>query len=151
MSVDRSEPVFVDTNILLYANAPDQGQKYELAKELLTRLWTDGNGVVSTQVLQEFFVNLSKHRSTPLDPVTARAAVENLLTWTVIVNDGRSVLDAIDIQSRYRLSFWDALIVQAAERAGAAKLYSEDLNEQYYGEVEVINPLAVTRVHDVDP
>ena len=151
MSVDKSEPVFVDTNILLYANAPDQGQKYELAKELLTRLWTDGNGVISTQVLQEFFVNLSKHRSTPLDPATARAAVENLLTWTVIVNDGRSVLDAIDIQSRYRLSFWDALIVQAAERAGATQLYSEDLNEQHYGEVEVINPLAPTRAHDVDP
>lgn len=151
MSVDKSEPVFVDTNILLYANAPDHGQKHELAKELLMRLWTDGNGVISTQVLQEFFVNLSKHRSTPLEPSTARAVVENLLTWTVIVNDGRSVLDAIDIQSRYRLSFWDALIVQAAERAGATKLYSEDLNEQYYGEVEVINPLAATRVHDVDP
>lgn len=151
MNVDKSEPVFVDTNILLYANAPDQGHKHELAKELLMRLWTDGNGVISTQVLQEFFVNLSKHRSTPLEPATARAAVENLLTWTVIVNDGRSVLDAIDIQSRYRLSFWDALIVQAAERAGATKLYSEDLNEQYYGEVEVINPLAATRVHDVDP
>lgn len=151
MNVDKSEPVFVDTNILLYANAPDQGHKHELAKELLTRLWIDGNGVISTQVLQEFFVNLSKHRSTPLEPATARAAVENLLTWTVIVNDGRSILDAIDIQSRYRLSFWDALIVQAAERAGATKLYSEDLNEQYYGEVEVINPLAATRVHDVDP
>ena len=151
MNVDKSKPVFVDTNILLYANAPDQGHKHELAKELLMRLWTDGNGVISTQVLQEFFVNLSKHRSTPLDPATARAAVENLLTWTVIVNDGRSVLDAIDIQSRYRLSFWDALIVQAAERAGATRLYSEDLNEQYYGEVEVINPLAVTRIHDVDP
>ena len=151
MNVDSSEPEFVDTNILLYANAPDQGQKHELAKELLTRLWTDGNGVISTQVLQEFFVNLSKRRSTPLEPATARAAVENLLTWTVIVNDGRSVLDAIDIQMRYRLSFWDALILQAAERAGAATLYSEALNEQRYGDVQVINPLVVAGVHDVDP
>lgn len=151
MSVDSAEPEFVDTNILLYANAPDQGQKHELAKELLTRLWTDGNGVISTQVLQEFFANLSKHRSTPLEPATARTAVENLLTWKVIENDGRSVLDAIDIQMRYRLSFWDALILQAAERAGAATLYSEDLNEQRYGDVQVINPLVVAGVHDVDP
>ena len=140
MSVDKSEPVFVDTNILLYANAPDQGEKHTLAKTLIQRLWADGNGVISTQVLQEFFVNLTKHRSTPLDFKTARVAVENLLAWTVIVNDDRSILEAIDIQSRWRLSFWDALIVQAAERAGVTKLYSEDLNEQRYGDVQVINP-----------
>lgn len=144
MNADTSEPVFVDTNIFLYANAPDQGEKHVLAKELIVRLWTDGNGVISTQVLQEFFVNLSKHRSMPLDPKTVRAAVENLLAWTVIVNDGRSILDAIDMHSRYRLSFWDALIVQAAERAGATKLYSEDLNEQHYGEVRIVNPFATS-------
>lgn len=142
MSADTTKLVFVDTNIFLYANAPDQGEKHVLAKELIMRLWADGNGVISTQVLQEFFVNLSKHRSAPLDPKTARSAVENLLAWTVVVNDGRSILDAIDIHTRYQLSFWDALIVQAAERAGATRLYSEDLNEQYYGELRVINPFA---------
>lgn len=141
MSVDTVGYAFVDTNILLYSYAPDHGEKHAAAKALVGELWADRSGVISTQVVQEFVVNLSKHRSTPLDPKVVRDAAKNLLEWTVVVNDGRSVLDAIDIQSRYRLSFWDALIVQATERAGVSTLYSEDLNhEQRYGKVRVVNP-----------
>ena len=71
-----------------------------------------------------------------------REIVADYLTWQVVVNGGESILEALDLESRYRISFWDALVVQAAQASGAEVLYSEDLSDgQMYGSVRVVNPL----------
>jgi predicted nucleic acid-binding protein len=134
---------FVDTNILMYAHDTSGGEKHERAKALLEELWRDRSGVVSTQVLQELSVNLRKKARRPLDAKATREIVADYLTWQVIVNGGESILEAIDLEMRYQISFWDALIVQAAQSSGAEMLYSEDLaDRQQYGSVRVINPFS---------
>jgi predicted nucleic acid-binding protein len=133
---------FVDTNILMYAHDTSTGAKHERAMALVERLWRDRTGVVSTQVLQELSVNLRRKASRPLDAKATRDIVADYLTWHVVVNGGESILEAIDLETRYQISFWDALVVQAAEASGAEILYSEDLSDgQTYGSVRVANPL----------
>jgi len=137
-----SDKYFVDTNILLYAHDASAGPKHERAKRLLEELWRDRTGVVSTQVLQELAVNLRKKAGRPLDAKATREIVTDYLAWQVVVNGGDSILEALDLEARYRISFWDALIVQAAHAAGAAVLYSEDLSaDQLYAGLRVVNPL----------
>lgn len=137
-----SDRFFVDTNILMYAHDASAGDKHQRAKALVEELWRDRTGVVSTQVLQELTVNLRKKVRRPLDAKETRDIVTDYLTWQVIVNSGESILEAMDLESRYHVSFWDALIIQAAQVAGAEILYSEDLSDgQRYGTVRVKNPL----------
>lgn len=132
---------FVDTNILMYAHDSSTGAKHERALTLVEELWQDRSGVVSTQVLQELAVNLRKKAQKPLDAKGARDVVADYLTWHVVVNNGESILEALDLESRYRVSFWDALVLQAAQASGAETLYSEDLSDgQRYGSVRVVNP-----------
>jgi predicted nucleic acid-binding protein len=126
----------------MYAHDTSAGEKHDRAKALVEVLWRDRTGVVSTQVLQELSVNLRKKVRRPLDPKATRDIVADYLTWQVIVNGGESILEAIDLEMRYQISFWDALVVQAAQASGAETLYSEDLSDgQKYGSVKVINPL----------
>ena len=133
---------FVDTNLLVYAHDRPSGEKNRRARALIERLWQERSGVLSTQVLQEFYVNVRRKAERPLGRSQARQLVADYLSWELIVNDGASILAALDIERRYRLTFWDALIVQAANVATATALYSEDLSHrQTYGMVEVINPL----------
>jgi predicted nucleic acid-binding protein len=137
-----SDKYFVDTNILMYAHDTSAGEKHDRAKTLVEELWRDRTGVVSTQVLQELSVNLRKKVRRPLDAKATRDIVADYLTWQVIVNGGESILEAIDLESRYQILFWDALVIQAAQLSGAEILYSEDLSDgQKYGSVTVINPL----------
>jgi predicted nucleic acid-binding protein len=137
-----SDRYFVDTNILMYAHDTSTGAKHERAKALIEKLWRDRTGVVSTQVLQELSVNLRRKAGRPLDVKATREIVADYLTWQVIVNGGESILEAIDLEVRYQISFWDALVLQAANASGAEVLYSEDLSDgQTYGSVRVINPL----------
>ncbi len=137
-----SDKYFVDTNILMYAHDKAAGPKHERAKAIVEELWRDRTGVVSTQVLQELAVNLRRKAGRPLDGKATREVVADYLTWQVVVNSGESILEALDIEARYRLSFWDALVVQAAQASGAEVLYSEDLADgQTYGSVRVINPM----------
>src|SRR5262245_11611787 len=137
-----SDRYFVDTNILMYAHDNAAGEKHERAKTLVEELWRERKGVVSTQVLQELSVNLRRKAGRPLDAKATREIVADYLTWQVIVNGGESILEAIDLEARYRISFWDALVLQAAEVSGAEILYSEDLPDgQKYGSVQVVNPL----------
>ena len=132
---------FVDTNILIYAHDETTGRKHEVASAVVAELWRARAGVVSTQVLQELAVNLRKKVAHPPDDATVRELITDYLAWEVVVNDGRAILEALDMQARYKLSFWDALIVQAATASGAAFLLSEDLAEgQTYGDVKVVNP-----------
>ena len=137
-----SDKYFVDTNILIYAHDTAAGAKHERAKALVEKLWRERTGVVSTQVLQELAVNLRRKAGKPLDTRATREVIVDYLTWQVVVNNGESILEALDLEQRYRISFWDALIVHAAEASGASVLYSEDLsNGQRYGAVEVVDPL----------
>lgn len=137
-----SDRFFVDTNLLVYAHDLSAGAKHERARTLVEELWRDRSGVLSTQVLQELYVTLRKARN-PLAAAEARQVLTDYLRWEVVVNNGDSVLEAVDLEARYRLSFWDALIVQAASTSGAQILYSEDLSHgQAYGTVRVVNPFA---------
>jgi predicted nucleic acid-binding protein len=136
-----SAKYFVDTDILMYAHDASAGAKHERAKALVEELWRDRTGVVSTQVLQELAVNLRRNAGRPLDAKATRNIVVDYLTWQVVVNSGESMLDALDLEARYRISFWDALVLHAANASGADVLYSEDLaHRQTYGSVRVVNP-----------
>jgi predicted nucleic acid-binding protein len=134
-------PSFVDTNILVYAEDRDAKSKHEIARELILQLWDDRDGVLSVQVLQELYVSVTRKLKKPLSSAKALAIVEEYLTWTVVENTGRLLIEAIALQQRAQLSFWDALVVQAAIEAGCDRLYSEDLNAgQKFGAVTVVNP-----------
>jgi predicted nucleic acid-binding protein len=136
-----SDRVFVDTNILMYAHDRVAGAKHECARALVEQLWRERSGVVSTQVLQELCVNLQRKTARPLDAKATRDIVTDYLTWHVVVNDGNSVLSALELQERYKISFWDALVIHAAQTADVETLYSEDLSDgQRYGSVRVTNP-----------
>ncbi|HTR65341.1 MAG TPA: PIN domain-containing protein [Terriglobales bacterium] len=137
-----TDKFFVDTNILIYAHDRSQGAKHHRARQLIEGLWSSGQGVLSTQVLEELCVNLRRKVSPSLAIDEIRLLVEDYLSWEIVVNTQNAILQALDIQARYHTSFWDALILQAAERSGAAVLYSEDLAaERRYGTVAVVNPL----------
>ncbi len=137
-----AEKYFVDTNILIYAHDRSTGVKHERARQLIEQLWKSGEGVLSTQVLQELCVNLRRKVATPLPVDEIRALIRDYLSWEIVVNTPEAVMQALEIEVRYKTSFWDALILQAAEQSGAAVLYSEDLaGKQTYGTVQVVNPL----------
>lgn len=137
---------FVDTNILMYAHDVSAGAKHRRARALIEELWRTGAGVVSTQVLQELCVNLRRKAGRPLELKATRDLVADYLSWKVVVNTGESVLEALELESRYQISFWDALVVHAAQASGADVLYSEDLADgQTYGTVRVVNPLTPVR------
>jgi predicted nucleic acid-binding protein len=133
---------FVDTDILVYAHDRSAGIKHSRAKAIIEELWDSGRGVLSTQVLQEVCVNLRRKAGAPLSINEVRQLARDYSTWEVVTNTVDSVLRALDIEARYKTSFWDALIIDAAEAAGALTLYSEDLaSKQRYGAVQVVNPL----------
>jgi predicted nucleic acid-binding protein len=138
-------PSFVDTNILVYAEDRDAKEKHETARELIVSLWYNRQGVLSVQVLQEFYVTVTRKLKKPLRPTVALDIVKQYLTWTVVENDGALLVAAVELQGRAQLSFWDALMVQAAVQAGCDHLYSEDLNAgQRIGSVLVVNPFKQT-------
>jgi len=133
--------VFVDTNIIVYAYDTTAGEKYETAKRILQDLWRSGEGLISTQILQELYVTLTRKIPRTLKSAQAGEIVEDMLTWDVVVNDGESVLMAIDLEGREKLSFWDALVVAAAVRGGASVLLSEDLTSgRTLAGVKIENP-----------
>jgi predicted nucleic acid-binding protein len=134
---------FVDTNILVYAHDVSAGPKHVRARTLVEELWTSGRGVLSTQVLQELCINVRRKVKHPLSLKETRRLLDDYLTWEIVVNDTSSVVQALGFEERYRVSFWDALILQAAEAAGVDVLFSEDLSAgQKYGSFRVENPFA---------
>jgi len=136
-----SDKYFVDTNILVYAHDRSAGVKHDRARALIEQLWQSGNGVLSTQVLQELCLNLRRKANPPLQIEETRRLLQDYLSWEVVVNSPESVLQALEIEDRYRTSFWDALILHAAEISGATVLYSEDFSaNQKYGSIRVVNP-----------
>ncbi len=138
-----NDKAFVDTNILVYAHDLVSGIKNERARALIENLWSTGGGVLSTQVLQELCVNLRRKALKPLTLEETQSLIQDYSDWEIVVNTHSSVIEALMIENRFQISFWDALIVHAAERAGAAILYSEDFSDgQTYGSVRVVNPLS---------
>jgi predicted nucleic acid-binding protein len=122
-----AELTFVDTNVLLYAHDRSAARKNEVARDLLTRLWDGRTGVLSTQVLQEFYVNATRKLPLPLAPSHARAIIARYATWPVHRIDPDDIIAASELERRHRLSFWDALIVISAARSQASLLVTEDL------------------------
>jgi predicted nucleic acid-binding protein len=122
-----SDKYFVDTNILVYAHDRSAGVKHQRAQVLLEQLWDSRKGVLSTQVLQELCINLRCKVSHPLPTEEVRLLIRDYSTWEVVTHTPESVLQALDIELRYKTSFWDALILQAAESSGATTA----LLEQY--------------------
>lgn len=135
------DKIFLDTNIIIYAYDKSAGKKHEVAQKIVLDLWDSDLGILSTQVLQEFFVSVTKKVSKPLDIRLARQIVTDLMIWDVIVNDGESILEAIEIHSRHSYSFWDSMIIQAAIKGGAMLLLSEDFSDgKIINGVEIRNP-----------
>ncbi len=138
---DEPQPQFVDTNVLIYAHDKSAGAKYERASALLKELWENGNGCLSVQVLQEFYVNVTRKIAKPLDVDTAKRVIADLGQWTVHSPNVEDVVEAIGAQGRFKLSFWDSMIITSAARLGCDIVWSEDLNDgQSYDDVKVINP-----------
>ena len=123
-----SDKIFVDTNILIYAHDIDSGLKHDTAVKVITDLWERANGILSNQVLQEFYIVVTRKIPKPISLSEARAIIKNYLKWQIEENNSNSILRASEIQKKHNISFWDALIVTAAEQAGAAKILTEDMN-----------------------
>ena len=133
---------FIDTNILVYAYDRSAGRKHTAAARLVEQCWGDENGCLSIQVLQEFYVTVTRKIATPLDYQTACQIVSDLAHWRIHIPEANDVLQAIDLQQTYRLSFWDAMVLQSATRLGCTQLLSEDLSHgETYSTVQVINPV----------
>jgi predicted nucleic acid-binding protein len=132
-------PVFVDSNVFLYAIDEADPKKQQVARNWRAELWKSRRGRVSFQVLGEFYVNAVRKQPAARDE--ARAEVRDLLTWKPIVTDAALLERGWKIQDRYRLSYWDALIVAAAKNAACRYLLTEDLRAgQELDGVEVVNP-----------
>jgi predicted nucleic acid-binding protein len=132
---------FVDTNILVYAYDRTAENKFDRARELIEKLWDSGEGVVSTQVLEEFYVTVTVKIPNRLKPSEARQIISDLGTWRVAVLEIRDILAGSEIAERHRLNFWDGLILAAAHKEEAVTLWSENLkHDQKYGEITVYNP-----------
>jgi predicted nucleic acid-binding protein len=133
--------IFLDTNIIVYAHDRSSGDKHAVAREIMDYLWEKRRGVISVQVLQEFFVCVTKKILKPLTVKNARIILEYLSTWDVVAIDKYITLKAIDIQERSRFSFWYSLVVQAAIQGQARIILSEDLpGGQAVKELKILNP-----------
>ena len=141
MTNGTSDKAFVDSNVLIYAHDVDAGRKREIAKDLLRDLWVQHTGVLSTQVLHEFYVNVTRKIRKPLPKPAARSVVGTYARWC-IEPTMTDVDAAFRIEDEAGIGFWDALIVAAAARSGATRVLSEDLNSgQVIAGVTVHNPL----------
>ena len=139
MSDDRQ---FVDTDVLVYAHDLTAGDKHSRARALVEQLWDTREGCLSVQVLQEFFVTMTRKIPRPLDAPATAQIIADLAHWHMHAPAAGDVLAAIDIHQRTGASFWDAMILRSAKELGCQTLHSEDLNPgQAYDGVQVRNPL----------
>ena len=135
-----SDRTFIDTNVLIYAHDTRAGAKHEVAKGILAELWAGRTGALSLQVLQEFYVNVTRKIPSPLPKNVARVVVESYSSWCVETTPS-DISTAFRIEDAARIGFWDALIVASAVRIGAARILSEDLNAgQRIAGIPVENP-----------
>jgi predicted nucleic acid-binding protein len=134
---------FVDTNVLLYAHDISAGLKRTRAVSLLERLGEERRGLLSSQVLMEFYVAATRKLPRRIDHRTASAIVDDFGTWPVFLPAVADILEGARLAQRHRIHFWDGMIVRAAVALGADLIWSEDLNAgQSYDGVVVQNPFA---------
>jgi predicted nucleic acid-binding protein len=134
---------FVDANILVYALDASAGRKQQAAQRLLERLWESNTGCVSLQVLQEFFVTVTRKVAKPLPVEEAKARVREFAAWRVFSPTTDDVLAAIDLHVQAKIGFWDAMVVLAAAESGCDVLWTEDLSDgQVLRGVRLRNPFA---------
>jgi predicted nucleic acid-binding protein len=134
-------PVFVDTNVLVYARDAADPAKHDRAQAWVRYLWETGSGRLSIQVLQEFYVTTTRKLRPGLTPEDARADVRDLLAWRPVTIGAIALEAAWTIEERFGLSFWDALIVAAAQMASCESLLTEDLqHEAQLDGIRVVDP-----------
>jgi predicted nucleic acid-binding protein len=139
-----TERVFLDTNVLIYADDRDAGDRRMRAREILGEAFTQHSGVISTQVLQEYFSVAT--RKLGIKPEATRKRVELLATMDVVRIDVSLILAAIDLVRLHSVAFWDALIIQSAQVAGCRLLLTEDLQHgQVFNSLRVENPFQDTK------
>jgi predicted nucleic acid-binding protein len=137
-----SGKTFVDSNVLIYAHDLKATAKQPIAKALLSDLWNEGVGALSVQVLQEFYVNVTRKIARPLSKDSARRVVHAYYVWCVdtISSD---VTNAFRIEDEAQIGFWNALIVASALKCGAMRIVSEDLNAgQRISGISIVNPFS---------
>jgi predicted nucleic acid-binding protein len=134
-------PAFVDTNVLVYAFDSTDPARHDPAAQLLSRLMDEDRLRLSVQVLQEFYVTMTRKARPPWAPDRALAKLDDFAAWPVVVNDLPLLREAVLLSRDAVLSLWDALVVAAAARSGAGTLYTEDLNDgQVVRGVRIVNP-----------
>ena len=139
------ERVFLDTNVLVYLFDADDLAKQRRVQELLSNRELRAQLILSTQVLQEFYVSVTRKLGTPLDPEAAFQAVQDLAAFPVVQIDPPLILLAIQRSRKAKVSFWDALILEAALAAGATLLYSEDFQVgAVFGGLRIANPFKLS-------
>jgi predicted nucleic acid-binding protein len=140
-----SDKTFVDTNVLIYAHDVDARAKHETAKRVLLELWGGRTGALSMQVLQEFYINVTRKIAHPISKESARLVIGSYASWCVQTTHAE-ISTAFRIEDESRIGFWDALIVAAALKSGAKRILSEDLNAgQKIEGIRIENPFASQR------
>jgi predicted nucleic acid-binding protein len=136
-----TEKVFVDSNVLVYAHDADAGVKQRIAADTIVEIMEARSGVLSIQVLQEFYSTVTRKLRSAVNRDVARELLRSYSSWTIQALTAEDVVAASILEQRYQLSFWDALIVQTALLAGAKTLLSEDLQHgRRFGAITVENP-----------
>ncbi len=134
---------FLDSNVLVYLFDRDSPAQQERAREVFEREAREGRITLSPQILQEFYVIVTRKLARPLDARSALEAVRSFSIFPLVQVDGSLILRAIELHQRHTLSFWDALVVQAALEGGCDRLLSEDLQTgRRFGELVLENPFA---------
>jgi len=140
-----SGKTFIDTNVLIYAHDNDAPAKNETAKGVLRELWRERTGVLSMQVLQEFYVNVTRKIASPLSKDAALSVVNSYVPWCTETTPAE-IAAAFRIEDEAGIGFWDALIVSSAVKSGAERILSEDLNAgQRISGILVENPFTNNR------
>lgn len=136
--------VFVDTNVLLYAEDRADERKHRAARDWLRALWVARCGRLSSQVLHEFYVNATRKLTPPMPAGDARAEIRRYQRWQPWPVDHATVEAAWAVESRHGLHYWDALMVAAAQQQGCDLLLTEDLQAgQQFDGVTIVNPFLV--------
>jgi predicted nucleic acid-binding protein len=132
---------FVDSNVLIYAHDRDAGSRHAKAAGKLKDLWRTRTGCLSAQVLQEFYVTVTRKIPTPVPAGVAREAVRHYAAWVRNPLTPATLLRASELSESWQVSFWDAMILAAAEQDGATELITEDLNHgQVIAGIRIVNP-----------
>ncbi len=139
-----SAKYFVDTNVLVYARDASEQDKQPKAERWLARLWEDGSGKTSAQVMNEYYVTVTQKLKPGLSKEQARSDLEALAVWQPLEISATLIKSSWDIQDKYGYSWWGTLVISSALFLDCSYLLSEDMqHEQKIGNLTIINPFLV--------